>query len=61
MKVILLFDSDKLKNCYKEYTLLGEFDKDLREGKWCSVTFCHPDFGEVCLVRTGDPKDFEEK
>ncbi len=51
MKVILLFDSDKLENVYREYTLHENIDKELREGKRVSIKFCHPFHGEVMIAQ----------
>ena len=52
MKLILLFDSDKLGNCYREYEL--DYDKQLRAGGAVSVSFCHPDHGEVMQAKAHD-------
>ncbi|KKM26222.1 hypothetical protein LCGC14_1586900 [marine sediment metagenome] len=57
MKVILLFDSDKLDNCYREYMLRDSFDEDLRSGKYGCIEFCHPDNGEVMLASVRDPSE----
>ena len=57
MKVILLFDSDKLDNRYREYELAGGADDMLRKGKWFSITFCHPDHGEVMIARADVDKE----
>lgn len=59
MKVILLFDSDKLDNCYREYELHEGADEALRKGKWVSMTICHPDHGEVFVAKVADQKDLE--
>ena len=47
MKIILLFDSDKTKNIYREYELSDGLDKELRKGGRITATFCHPNSGEV--------------
>lgn len=52
MKVILLFDSDKPENSYREYELLDTADDALRKGEWCDITFCHPAHGEVFIQKT---------
>lgn len=61
MKIILLFDSDKLKNCYREYELIKGADEDLRKGKWVSIAFCHPNHGEILSVKIADRKEIEGK
>ncbi len=52
MKVILLFDGDKLENRYREYELSNSFAKDLCEGKKVSITFCHPFHGEIMVAKS---------
>ena len=52
MKVILLFDSDKLENRCREYELSNSITKDLREGKKVSITFCHPLHGEIMIAKS---------
>ena len=54
MKLIVLFDSDKLDNCYRVYELSEVNDSDLRKGKWLRITICHPDHGEVCIMEAED-------
>lgn len=51
MKVIFLFDSDKLDNCYRYYSLSDTIVKSLREGKEVTLTFCHPAYGEVMMAK----------
>lgn len=59
MKIILLFDSDKLDNCYREYELIKGADDGLRKGERVSITFCHPDHGEVFMVKSADPEEMK--
>ena len=61
MKIILLFDSDRLDNRYREYELLDDADEALRKGEWANLTFCHPDHGEVFIAKIANRKDFESK
>lgn len=46
MKVILLFDIDKLDNTYREYELTEYMVKELQKGKKISISFRHPEFAE---------------
>ena len=52
MRIILLFDSDRLENVYREYTLSDDTDEKLRNGQMCKVSFCHPDHGEEFVSKT---------
>ncbi len=52
MKVILLFDSDKSENIYREYNLDDDMDEKLRDGKMCKIAFCHPNHGEQMMIKT---------
>ncbi len=52
MKVILLFDGDKLENVYREYELTDDTDEKLRDGQMCKIAFCHPDHGEQMMAKT---------
>ena len=52
MKVILLFDSDKMENVYREYYLDDDTDDKLRAGQMCKISFCHPDHGEQLMAKT---------
>ena len=58
MKIILLFDSDRLDNCYREYELQDEIegiDGKMRD-KLVTITFCHPDHGEIMEMKVVDRK-----
>lgn len=50
MIITLFFDSDRLENCYRQYTL--DNDEDLRNGKMVKIAFCHPDHGEQMMSKT---------
>ncbi len=50
MKVILLFDSDKPDNRYREYTLNDSVDGAISNGDHIVVEFCHPDHGEIMMA-----------
>lgn len=58
MKVILLFDSDKMENAYREYTISA--DKELRDGACLSIRFCHPSHGELMNAKI-EPKENNEQ
>lgn len=49
MKVIILFDGDKLDNIYREYDL--DYDEELRDGKMVKISFCHPSHGEQIVAK----------
>lgn len=50
MEVIVLFDTDKLPNCYRTFKLGETVAEALRLGKRVSLTVCHPDHGEVFIT-----------
>ncbi len=50
MKVILLFDSDKLDNCYREYMLNETVDEAISNGDHVTIEFCHPKHGEIMIA-----------
>lgn len=50
MKIILLFDSDKLDNCYRYYSLNDDIAKALLEGSMITITFCYPEYGEIMIA-----------
>ena len=47
MKVVLLFDDDKLDNVYRIYTVNDNLRKNLADGGQVSITVMHPKYGEV--------------
>ncbi len=51
MKIILLFDSDRMENVYREYHLDDVTDTKLRDGQMCKIAFCHPDHGEQMMSK----------
>lgn len=59
MKIQLIFNKFKLFSLFtttkssRKYYLTPELDKHLEEGGTVSITFCHPNFGEMLLAEKG--------
>ena len=50
VEIIILFDSYELDNYYRHYYLGNNIVTALREGKQITVTFCHPEHGEIMIA-----------